>query len=121
MSKSADSLARESAEEAIQVIRDEMRNPLNEAKDRLKAAEMLLERGHGKPTQAIIAIPASKRVSEAAAQMTDEDLLEVMRASPLPRLQAPDNPTSADGSATARGAVAEAVDVEFEEVDPLLR
>lgn len=89
MSKTADGFAREHAEEALKIIAEEMRNPLNEAKDRLKAAEIMLERGHGKPTQAIIAIPASRRVSEAAAMMTDDELIEVMRASPLPRLAAP--------------------------------
>lgn len=107
MSRSADSLAREAAEEAIGIIKEEMRNPLNEAKDRLKAAEMLLERGHGKPTQAIIAIPASRRVAEAAASLTEEELLDVMRSTPLPRLSAP------------------VQDAEFTEVaaedDPLLR
>lgn len=87
--KSADSLARGYAEEAIGVMADVMRDPLAEFKDRLKAAEMLLERGHGKATQAIIAIPASRRVSEQAALMTDEELIEVMKASPLPRLSAP--------------------------------
>lgn len=102
MSKNADALARESAGEAIKVIREIMIDPLAENKDRLKAAESLLERGHGKPAQAIIAIPASRRVGETAASMTDEQLLEIMRAVPLPMLVAPIQ------------------DAEFEEVDPLL-
>lgn len=89
MEDTADSLARSLAKEAIGVMAEEMRNPLNEAKDRLKAAEMLLDRGHGKAAQAIIAIPASRRMTAAAAQLTEEQLLEVMRATPLPQLAAP--------------------------------
>lgn len=101
--KTTDQLARDLAGEAIKVIAEEMRNPLNEAKDRIKAAEALLERGHGKPAQAIIAVPASRRVAEAAAAMTDEDLIALMKATPLPSLAAP------------------VIDAEFVEVDPLLR
>lgn len=85
----ADQLARGHAEEAIRVIHDEMINPLNEPKDRLKAAEMLLERGHGKAAQAIIAVPATRRMAETAAAMTEDQLLEIMRGEPLPRLAAP--------------------------------
>lgn len=101
--KSADAQARGYATEAIEVIADVMRDPLAEFKDRLKAAEIMLERGHGKATQAIIAIPASRRVSEQAAGLTDEELMEIMRGTPLPRLTGPDTQ-----------------DAEFEEIDPLL-
>ena len=55
--KSADAIAREHAEEALEIIRDIMIDPLQETKDRLRAAETMLDRGHGKAAQAIIAIP----------------------------------------------------------------
>lgn len=103
MSRSADSIARDHAEEALGVMVDVMRDPLSEPRDRLKAANDLLERGYGKATQAIIAIPATKKMIEQAAAMSDEQLMEVIRAEPLPRLEAP------------------VTDAEFEEIDPLLR
>lgn len=87
--QSADSLARDYTAEAIGVIADVMRDPLAEFKDRLRAAEMLVERGHGKATQAIIAIPIARRTSEQLAMMSDEELLERIRETPLPRLAAP--------------------------------
>lgn len=105
-SRSADSIAREHAEEALGVIVEVMRDPLSEPKDRLKAANDLLERGYGKATQAIIAIPATKKMIEQAAAMSDEALLEIIKGEPLPRLSAP------------------AVEAEFtdaNDIDPLLR
>jgi hypothetical protein len=100
--RSADSIARDHAEEALDVLVEVMRDPLSEPRDRLKAANDLLERGYGKATQAIIAIPATKKLVEQAAAMTDDQLYEVIRAEPLPRLGAP------------------AVDADYEEIDPLL-
>lgn len=103
MSRSADSIARDHAEEALTVMVEVMRDPLSEPRDRLKAANDLLERGYGKATQAIIAIPATKKMIEQAAAMSDDQLMEVIRSEPLPRLAPP------------------ATDAEFEEIDPLLR
>lgn len=103
MSRSADSIARDHADEALNVLVEVMRDPLSEPRDRLRAANDLLERGYGKATQAIIAIPATKKMIEQAAAMSDEALMEIIKADPLPRLSAP------------------AVDADFEEIDPLLR
>ncbi len=100
----ASKLAREYDGEAIAVIKSIMDDPLAEPKDRLKAAEALLDRGHGKAAQAIIAVPASRKVATALAAMTDEELYEVIQSQPLPRLAPP-----------------EVIDVEVEpEIDPLL-
>lgn len=99
----ASKLAREFDTEALKVIKSIMDDPLAEPKDRLKAAEALLDRGHGKAAQAIIAVPASRKLATALAVMSDEELYEVIQGEPLPRLRAP------------------VIDVEVEEgPDPLL-
>lgn len=97
----ADAIARDHVSEAMEVIRDVMIDPLSETKDRLKAAEMIIERGEGKVAQAIIAIPGTKRMAEQYAAMNDTDLLDIISAEPLPRLSAP------------------ATDAEFEEIVPV--
>lgn len=88
--KSVDALARDHDEEAISVIREIMIDPFSEAKDRIRAAETLLDRGHGKAAQAIIAVPATKKMMQQAAALEDSALLEIIRGEPLPRLGAPE-------------------------------
>lgn len=85
----ADQIARDFTADALSVIVDVMQDPLSDPKERLKAAEMLLERGEGKVAQAIIALPASKKMQEQLAALTDEDLYAAVEAQPLPRLGAP--------------------------------
>jgi hypothetical protein len=87
--KSVDALARDHDEEAISVIREIMIDPFSEAKDRIRAAETLLDRGHGKAAQAIIAVPATKKMMQQAAALEDSALLDIIRGEPLPRLSAP--------------------------------
>jgi hypothetical protein len=84
--RSADSLARDHTEEAVGVIHDIMLDPFAENKDRLRAAETLIDRGHGKAVSAVISVPVAKRVAAALATMSDEELLERIREEPLPRL-----------------------------------
>lgn len=98
----ADAIARDHVADAISTVVEVMNDPLSEVKDRLKAAEMIIERGEGKVAQAIIAIPGTKRMAEQYAAMTDDALMDLIRAEPLPRLAAP------------------AVEAEFEDIDPLL-
>lgn len=113
-SKSADAIARDHTEEALKIIRDVMIDPLNETRDRLRAAETLLDRGHGKAVSAVISIPAGKRLAAQMAEYDDEALLMVIRETPLPRLGAP-----------AVEEVEPVIEAEFEPVvedgiDPLL-
>lgn len=84
--RSLDSLAREHTETAVSVIHEVMTDPFAENKDRLKAAEQILDRGHGKPLSATISIPASKQVAARLAAMTDDQLLECVHGAELPRL-----------------------------------
>jgi hypothetical protein len=73
------SLAREYGEEAIEIIRGEMLTA-DESRDRLKAAEMILDRGYGKAAQAIIAIPAQRQQLKAAALYSDVELSRIIDA-----------------------------------------
>ena len=100
--KNADSLAREHTEQAIDVLAEVMADPFAENRERITAANSLLDRGHGKPNQAIIAVPASRQQAALLAAMSDDDLIAVLNHVRLPRL-AP-------------------IEAEFAEVpDPLLR
>lgn len=88
--KTVDAQAREHDEEAIGILREIMIDPFSEAKDRIRAAESLLDRGHGKAAQAIIAVPAGRRQMQQAAALDDSALMEIIRGEPLPRLVAPE-------------------------------
>ncbi|MDE2097474.1 MAG: hypothetical protein KGL39_09535 [Patescibacteria group bacterium] len=87
--RSAESLARQHTEAAVNTINDVMTDPFAENKDRLKAAELMLDRGHGRPTSTVISVPAARRQREIAAAMSDDELLEVIQGAPLPALEAP--------------------------------
>lgn len=84
----ADSLAREHTEQAINTIAEILGDTFAENKDRLSAAKEILDRGHGKPMQAIIQVPASKAAAARLAAMNDDELMAIMNR-PLPRLAAP--------------------------------
>jgi hypothetical protein len=70
--------ARESAHAAIDVAKEIMNDSMQESKDRLRAAEMILDRGYGKAAQAVIAIPADRAARAAAALFTDAELDDVI-------------------------------------------
>jgi cellobiose-specific phosphotransferase system component IIA len=100
--KNADSLAREHTEQAIDVLAEVMADPFAENRERINAANSLLDRGHGKPNQAIIAVPASRQQAALLAAMSDDELMAAITQARLPRLGP--------------------IDAEFAEVpDPLLR
>lgn len=84
--KSADAQARDHTADAIDTLRTVMIDPLAEHKDRIRAAEALLDRGHGKAVNAVISVPLEKRQSAQLATMTDDDLMELIRSAPLPQL-----------------------------------
>jgi HEAT repeat protein len=83
----ADALAREHTERAISTIAEIMDDPLAEQRDRLAAAKEILDRGHGKPLTATIALPMSRQQAAALAAMTDEELDAIIQSTQLPRLQ----------------------------------
>jgi len=55
--------------------------------DRIRAAEAILDRGYGKPSQAVISIPATKQQAALLASMSDADLVAIMESKPLKRIQ----------------------------------
>jgi hypothetical protein len=103
MSKGIDELAREHAPRAIDVLADTMESAV-EDRDRIRAAEALLDRGYGKPAQAIIQVPANRRQAALLAALSDEQLVAVIEQKQLPRLSPAQSlitvPTSAHGPAS---------------------
>jgi hypothetical protein len=85
--RSVDSLAREYTEEAIDTTLEVMRDQGVDPGTRLKAAQTILDRGHGKPLNAVIALPVNRQHAAALAAMTDEELETIIQSTPLPRLQ----------------------------------
>lgn len=66
--------ARDRAEEALEVIAEIMNDDGERSRDRLRAAEAILDRGYGKAAQAVIAIPADRAARQAAALYSDDEL-----------------------------------------------
>ena len=84
--RSLDNLAREHTERAVKTIADIMDDPLSEDRDRLNAAAQLLDRGHGKPLTATIALPMNRQQAAMLAAMSDDDLMQHIQGAQLPRL-----------------------------------
>jgi hypothetical protein len=83
--KGIDELAREHSPRAIELLANEMEVAW-ESRDRIRAAEAILDRGYGKPSQAIIQVPASRQQAALLASMTDDQLVAVIEQKQLPRL-----------------------------------
>lgn len=95
--RSVESLAREYTEDAVETIASIMRDDsvFADPSHRLKAAEMLLDRAHGKPTSVSVQLPPNRRAAQRYAQLSDEELMEALDAEPLPtlaQLTAPEAP-----------------------------
>lgn len=86
MSARADELARRHTQLAIDAAVEVLQSVETENRDKLKAAELILDRGHGKPIAAVIQLQAPKRAAEALAAMDDDALLAVLQRQQLPRL-----------------------------------
>lgn len=87
MTKSLAEQAREYTERALATIAEVMSDPFAEDRDKLSAAKEMLDRGHGKATIAVIAIPAAQQARQIAASMTRAQLIEVIERAELPRLR----------------------------------
>ena len=81
-----DALARDHTERAVETITSIMDDCFAEDRDRLAAANAILDRGHGKPLVATIALPASRRAAAELAAMGDEELELLVQGTELPRL-----------------------------------
>lgn len=70
--------ARRLAERAIDVAEEVMGDSLLEPRDRLRAAEMALDRAYGKAAQAVIHLPNDRAQRQIAAQYSDEQLANII-------------------------------------------
>jgi hypothetical protein len=84
--RSADGLAREYTERAIETLASVMNDWSAEDRDRIAAADKLLDRAHGKPVNAVIQVPMNRQIAQQLAAMSDEELENEMMSAPLPRL-----------------------------------
>lgn len=78
--KRLDQRARDLGDKALDVLEDIMDNTMEETRDRIRAATEILDRGYGKASQAVIAIPAQQRARLAAAAYTTEELDAIIDA-----------------------------------------
>jgi hypothetical protein len=85
MARPIDEYARKHGPAAIDLLADEMQNA-TESRDRIRAAEAILDRGFGKPSQAIIAVPASRQQAALLAALSDDDLVAIIESKTLPKL-----------------------------------
>jgi hypothetical protein len=74
-SMSVEQYARSKAHEAIDVLAEVMTDDGAKGSERVAAASALLDRGHGKPTQAVITVPARTAARAALAAMSTTELL----------------------------------------------
>lgn len=78
-STDATELARRHTPKAIGVLADIIENrELHETRDVIRAAESLLDRAHGKPTQAVIVAHTERRKALKFASMSDAELMEAI-------------------------------------------
>jgi len=82
--RKADALAREYTEQAISKLAEIMEN--GEDRDSISACKELLDRGHGKPLTATIALPINRQQAALLAQMSDDELEQSVVGTQLPRL-----------------------------------
>src|SRR5271169_1335579 len=73
----ADSQAREYTDRAIAKLAEIMEN--GEDRDAIRAADVLLDRGHAKAVTATIALPANREQAAMLASMSDEELMARIR------------------------------------------
>ena len=90
LTRNADAIAREHTERAVEVIAECME--VFDARVALAAAQAMLDRGHGKPLTAIIAVPMLRRKQAQLNAISTDDLLEAIEAEyeTLPALPPPE-------------------------------
>lgn len=71
--------------------------------ERLRAAQTILERGHGKAVQAVIQVPAKARLQAQLAEMSDEQLLALARGGSTGPSRGPQGTGNSDGTMQDEG------------------
>jgi len=77
---SAESLARLHTKEAIGAAVEVLRDKTAFPGDRLKAAQLILDRGHGKPTSVSVQVPAKRAVAAQLANMSEDQLMAILQS-----------------------------------------
>lgn len=112
-------LARLHGPRALDILADTMESAV-EDRDRIRAAEALLDRGYGKASQAIIAVPASRRQAQLLASMSDDALVAVIENKQLPRIGALQKMITIGPTVPAASSHGPAADAYADTPDPLL-
>lgn len=76
--RGADALARSYGQAAIETLAEIMADETTKKSDRIAAANALLDRGYGKATQAVIALPSKKAVAHQLASMSEDQLRQTL-------------------------------------------
>lgn len=100
--KAIDEIARGHGARAIEVLTEVMDDWSAEDRDRIRAAEAVLDRGYGKPNQAIISVPASRQQQALLAGMSDAQLVAIIEAKQLPRLTPAQEMVTVEAAPTTR-------------------
>lgn len=116
----ADQLAREHTEAAIQTLAEIMYDGDAKTADRIKAADSILDRGHGKPIQATIAIPMEKATRDALYDMTDDELMAEAKRRMAERQPAIEHQPMQPVDISVEPKQWQVAD-QFDEIDPLLQ
>jgi hypothetical protein len=96
--------------------------------ERIRAAETILDRGHGKAVQAVISVPSKAKLAAVMSAMSDEALLQIAkRTGSTPPNEGPNVGDEGEGTIQAGAdpntlspmCNADWVEAEFTEIDPL--
>ena len=60
--------------------------------ERLRAAETILDRGHGRAVQAVISVPSRQKLAAVMSAMSDEALMQIARRGEYPPNEGPNAP-----------------------------
>lgn len=77
---SAETLARMHTKEAIGAAVEVLRDRSAFASDRLRAAQLILERGHGKPTSVTVSVPAKRAIAAALNNYSEAELMNIVKS-----------------------------------------
>lgn len=104
LNASADSMSRlytaEAVGLAVQIVRGDI--PGAKAADRLRAAQLILDRGHGRAVQAVISVPARQAVAARLAAMSEDALLAIAARGSREQNGGPKAPGAAAGTPQER-------------------
>lgn len=115
----AESLARAHTKEAIGAVIEVLRDRSAFPSDRLKAAQLILDRGHGKPTNVTVSVPAKRATAAQLINMSEADLLAII-ASRQRNAPTEDSSTSQTKNVPARFHGHEVIEAEYVSEEELM-